>query len=318
MTGFCRAHFKEQPCAGCAKTRTATLAQWADPVGRLKLTEYHLKPSTGEPRRCQTCGVVVKGRKALYCADCRLAAQRQRHDERWARPEYREAVMALLHSNRQKQVHHLAWTREEENLLRELVGTMPYRLIARRLTELSGVPRGARGVGQRARDLGLDTLRRDWAERDLVRIFGVSRPTVKRWREEGYLPMGQYGSVWAVTADAIRKFIADYPWQYDAEDMVRGPFRSLAEVVQRRDPWWTSARLRLELGIPGRSPLTTAYASGVLTIRRRGGSHGGQIVVRAADVPAYLEWRAQRISQLPGWRQRRARQIQLRSQKAAA
>lgn len=293
--GFCGAHTRPRPCAPCATVGAKSRAYWADPVGKLVMTGHLV----GRPRRpwlCITCGAPVSTRKAKYCSPCYRSIATERARARWRDPEYRARQQTYRGDP------HNGWQREEDTILKQLIGIVGYDEIARQCSAASGINRSHVAAARRARTLGLDTLRKVWTRRDLHFVFGVSTETVGWWHKAGYLELSEYGQKWCASDAAIQRFIRDYSWLFDVDRMVRGAFRSLAEVVQRRDPWWTTARLASELHLSN-GGVQSAVESGALTVRRRGGAHGGNIVVRAADIPAYHEWHERQIEH---WRTRRA------------
>jgi hypothetical protein len=179
---------------------------------------------------------------------------------------------------------HNKWTFQEDQLIRALAGIETRDEIARRCQAESGLQRSAHAIENRARKLGIYTGREMWTASALIKVFGVGRATVQAWVAAGQLECKPWGpSVQVSSAAQVEAFIRSCPWLYDASCMARGRFKQLAEVIQKRDPWWDTRRVIKETGIP-RHMLKRLREGGLLDSRRRPGPNGGYVMYRAIDV----------------------------------
>lgn len=200
----------------------------------------------------------------------------------WATPTYVEKQRTASRQRANPPMN--AWSPEEDAIIRSLAGIEWPEEIGRRCCEVSSNPRSLSTIRQRARALGVSLERQGWVRGDVARIFGVDGVTVQGWIDGGLLEAARWGSVLMCSnQEQINAFIRAYPWLYDVDRMVRGPFRSLAEVVQKRDPWWSFSRACRETGM-SRNSMATLLRRGVIEARRRRGAHGGEWMFRAMDL----------------------------------
>lgn len=185
------------------------------------------------------------------------------------------------------------WTMEEENLLRELAGSMELGEIARILSERFGVPRTPNAVDVRCQRLGISRWVPGMSLRDLERLFACDHQSIVRhWVETGLLRArrwsgrGPHPGWWFEPAD-VERFIRDCPWAYDWRRMKPGHrLTRLAEVVNRADPWFSYDDLRRYVGISKRN-LDKWRRRGLVPHKRRPGAGSyGQILVRGRDFRA--------------------------------
>jgi hypothetical protein len=213
---------------------------------------------------------------------------------------------------------HNKWTIQEDNLIRALAGIETRVEIAHRCEAESGLRRSDHAIENRARKLGVYTGRELWwTESDLMKVFGVGRPSVQAWVAAGQIESTPWGSSLRVFSVAqIESFMRAYPWLYDLDCMARGRFHQLAEVIQRRDPWWDTRRVIEETGIP-RHMLKRLRADGLLDSRRRPGPNGGYLMYRAIDVTGLDDVLAARRDRVRAWRMRNLKRHRRPQPKAA-
>lgn len=216
--------------------------------------------------------------------------------EQWRERRRLDPSMRLRERARLAEIHPGLWSPTEDELIRTLAGIERVDEIARRCEEDSGKRRTKQSVQRRACNLGISTARVLWAAGDLGKVFGVDRSTVLHWMDAGQLGSKPWGGSLHVSNQAqVEAFIREYPWLYDLDRMV-GQFKRLAEVVHKRDPWWTTVRVFRETGLTPHV-LQTLRNDGALTSFRRSGPNGGTVVYRASEVTnvgALLEARQQR------------------------
>lgn len=209
----------------------------------------------------------------------------------WQRPERRKRHIEML-AHRTKGA---PWTREEDAIIRRHANVLPRQEIARLCTQESGVQRSAQGVSRRANeDLGIVMNEREvyalWGVgRTVAKVFGVHANTVCAWEAAGYIKSREWGKFHVYDEAEIQRFIREQPWAYDVEKMQRGPLRSLAEVIQKRQPWYRVPALAVMLGM--RDDTIYAYArKGIVRSRQRNG-HNGAVLIRGEDIPLIVATR---------------------------
>jgi hypothetical protein len=157
--------------------------------------------------------------------------------------------------------------------------------------EFPGTPRTATAVLLRAKRRGMSRPGSGtYTAQQLGRLFGVDPSTVsKSWIRRGWLAGGRLtdrpGAALCVTAAALEQFIRNSPHVYDWRVMPVSRWRSLAEMVWRRDPLLTVAEAARATGISV-ATLRNHLARGWLVGRRRfqpGGARlGCWIIPRSA------------------------------------
>ncbi len=184
-----------------------------------------------------------------------------------------------------------AWLREEEHRLRELAPILDVPQLAARLSEEFGGRRTPAAVRRRASSLSVPLGVRHLALAEVERLFAVDGGTVlRRWVADGYLrplPQASRGRVarWRFRETDVEAFIRAHPWLYDWRKMRKGRLRSIAEVVDRADPWLTLDEAAARSGLTVKQ-LRLRVARDALPHERRwhGRAPWGQIVVRAVDL----------------------------------
>lgn len=184
------------------------------------------------------------------------------------------------------------WTAAHDLRLRALVGQVPVTEIAARLsTEFPGTPRTETAVIVRLKRLGLSPVVVHYNARAIGKLFGVDGKTVtSSWIPRGWLQATQQhpgvaGSSWVITAPAVEAFVRDFPWVYDWEQMRPGRWRSLAEVVWRRDPLLPINDAARIAGVHPETLRRHARRGWLTAVRRRrrGGARQGEwLVARSA------------------------------------
>jgi hypothetical protein len=225
---------------------------------------------------CPDCGFATS-RPGGYCRSC----SRKRVNRTLWTPERRAAVRAKWtperRAERSKQQRAVArrdplawarrchpgdyWTVPEDSLLRRLAGTVTLRELAERVSAL-GIPRTAHAVEQRARRIGVDTLCAPGITINRLRdLFGVGRPNVLAWIENGLLRGRRISdaprSHWVVDDQDLRTFIRNHPEAYDWRRITVRRWRAEAEVASRAAPFSRGGHL-----------VTTSEAAKLLGITR--------------------------------------------------
>lgn len=177
------------------------------------------------------------------------------------------------------------WTEQEDAYLRKYVGRRTLTELADELTQRFGVARRTRySVANEIQRLGMNYGMRGHTAKDVERMFGLSAGgAMRRWINNGYLRCrrrGDYVKVGPaatyITAEDIEAFIRAYPWEYDWRVLPPGRFRSVAETVNKRNPWLTTreaaALLRCKIGT-----VQKYLADGLLPNARRQVSKDGVV-----------------------------------------
>ena len=184
-----------------------------------------------------------------------------------------------------------AWSRDEYELLERLAGTMEIERIAERISEQSRIPRTANAVKVKIQRRGLSRWVRGMSLMEIERLFGLDhRPIIKHWVTPGLLVgrrwsgRGPNAGWWFEPSD-VEAFIRRYPWAYDWKQMQpRHRLTSLAEMVNRADPWLTYEELGHFVGLSS-SNLDKWRRRGLIPFQRRPkGGPDGYIMVRARDL----------------------------------
>lgn len=184
------------------------------------------------------------------------------------------------------------WSPGEDARLLELVrqGAQPTE-IARRLEHEFGVPRTRVAVQRRGNSLGVSLAPATLSLTALEHLFSADGGTIlRRWVADGYLralPRTTHqGARWHFRESDVEALVRAHPWLYDWRRMQPGHrLRSIAEVVDRSDPWLTleEAAEQTRLSV---KQLRARVAQEVLPYQRRwhGKAPHGTIVVRATDL----------------------------------
>lgn len=187
------------------------------------------------------------------------------------------------------------WTVAHERRLRALVGEQPLAQIAAQLTAEFGIPRTETAVIVRCKRLSLSPTLVHHNARAVGALFGVYSKTVSEtWIGRGWLQgtqqhPGQAGSSWIITDAALEAFIRDYPHVYDLHLMRPGKWRSLAELVWRRDPLLTVEEAAPVVGLAPKT-LARFLREGRLVGERRyrkPGPWAGQWLIRRSTLVAF-------------------------------
>ena len=137
---------------------------------------------------------------------------------------------------------------------------------------------------------------------DVAALFHAHDEMVpRRWVAPGLLVAHRYANrqmhkLWIDPAD-LRRFIEQCSWAYDWQKMPPSHWRSLAEVVARRDCWRTRQELAAYLGASGEHDAWwwRRNCDWIPHQRRYHNCHStGQVLIRAADFPAIKEGLRQR------------------------
>lgn len=184
------------------------------------------------------------------------------------------------------------WLPGEDRRLAELAPLLELEQVARELASEFGVQRTREAVRHRASRLGIQLQKRYLSLADLEGLFGIDGGTViGRWVTSGALralPHHSRGRAarWRFRATDVEAFLRAFPWLYDWRRMQRSHrLRSLAEVIDRADPWLTLPQVAARTGLTLKQ-VRRLLARDVLPYERRwhGGGPWGTLVVRAADL----------------------------------
>ena len=184
------------------------------------------------------------------------------------------------------------WTREEEDRLRQLAGTVELHRVAEILTAEFGTPRTRNAVDVRCARLGISHWVKGMSMTELERLFGYDHRAIARnFVDTGLLPARRWSGRgpnegwWFEPAD-VERFIRSYPWLYDWTKMQRGHrLTRIAEMAHRIDPWVTMDVVARHLCLHP-APAKKWLHWGLIPHKRRPVGGGGQVVVRARDLPA--------------------------------
>jgi len=237
---------------------------------------------------------------ARYGGDCR-AHSRPRPCEPCQRTSATQKVRWQSVERRRQHLNALArrsdfWDPIELAVLKEFAGRLSAVDIARRCTEVSGARRTSASVCAKAEALGLCLFRLGHTVNETAALFGVHAVTVRHWRAAGYIAgvaWGAKGSHWVFQTDEIEAFIRAEPWAFDASRMAPGRYRSLAEVVQRRDPWIRASVAAAAAGL-GETALYRYLKQGLVECKQRNG-HNGAVMVRTSVIPTFIEARQEAV-----------------------
>lgn len=240
----------------------------------------------------------------------------------WMRQAWAEGRFA----NRRKGMHPRAWTREQDDTLAQLVGSMPIEEVVEALNRRFWTTRTVHAVTNRVKDLGLSRWVRAYGLIEIERIFAVDhRVIVKHWVEPGHLAGRRWAGRgpnqgWWFEPAEVERFVRECGWLYDVGRMRPGHrLTRLGELAYRQDPWLTYQDLAKYLGLSSEVNLDRWRARGFVPHKRRPKSGPGQrIMVRGRDFPAIRAAieaaRAQGIAQQ---RERFTARAQARSAEAA-
>lgn len=184
------------------------------------------------------------------------------------------------------------WTPEQEAVLCDLVGTVPREYLHAAWMERTGIPRTFHALTVRCKRLGISMWARGWSMRAAERLFRVDhRAIVRNWVDTGELNATRWdgrgpNSGWWFNESDIEHFIRTYPWRYDWTKMQGGHrLTTVAELVNRADPWRTYEELRQYVGIASGN-LDRWRRRGLVPCRDRPKGGGPQLMVRGRDFPA--------------------------------
>lgn len=146
------------------------------------------------------------------------------------------------------------WTAPEEQLLRDLAGTVELDEIVRRLNARFGTTRRMEGVRHRMSQLGLSARLRDLIPQHRVLILlGVGKPRLHVWIEAGWLRVARehtgQGSDLLFHMKDLEAFVREHPEQLRGRTLSPGPLRAAADMANRRDRWFTVAEAATALGL---------------------------------------------------------------------
>lgn len=220
----------------------------------------------------------------------RRAAFGQRTKERWAAGQF---------ATRRKARHRHAWSAAEDAVLQRDAGRQTVTELAVAIAAL-GMQRTETAVRIRLKRLGLTSgVYSGLTARQVGVLFGIDAKTVTHaWVARGWLSgvrtCSLAGAAWVFRDEHLDAFIRGYGYAFDWRLMRGGRWRSLAETLDRVDPWLTAQQAAAALGVkPG--TLLNHCARGWLRTERRfekSGAQSGRFMLRRSWLRGFSYRRA--------------------------
>lgn len=209
-------------------------------------------------------------------------AERQRQGER-----SRAAWAAGKMAHRKPRRHVRAWSAAEEALLRQQAGHHTIAELTAAVAAL-GMQRTEVAVKIRLTRLGLPSgVYSGLTARQVGALFGIDAKTITHgWVARGWLngvrTCGLAGAPWIFRDEHLERFIRAHGHAFDWRLMRGGRWRSLAETLDRSDPWLTAENAARALRVKPSTFLTHCSRGWVRAERRfaKSGSPAGRFVVR--------------------------------------
>lgn len=225
----------------------------------------------------------------------------------WWTPERRAAFGLVVKDRwaagqfaaRRKPRHRHAWSAAEDAVLRRDTGRLTMAELTTAVAAV-GMERTEVAVRLRAKRLGLSSaIYSGLTARQVGALFGVDPKTVTHaWVARGWLSgirsSDLAGASWVFRAEHLERFIRGYGYAFDWRLMRGGRWRSLAETLDRADPWLTAQQAAAALHIKT-GTLLDHCARGWLRSERRFekcGAQSGRFMLRRSWLKEFRYRRA--------------------------
>lgn len=186
------------------------------------------------------------------------------------------------------------WAPEHDVWLATHRDQYPMPELAVQISAAFGIPRTESGLRQHLQNCGQDTYTSAallTSER-VAALCAVSRPTVRRWVEDGWLAVPSWSrrggcAPWAVPPTVLRVFVEEYAVHLQPDRMPPSPYREIVAAAWERHRWLDAAAASRYAGVNRRQIAEWCHAGRLPAVYQRRRHHVAW-VMRARDLAAFL------------------------------